>query len=91
MTTKEWFSFLPDGVRERAINNSLWGTDWEAASIGSALLVSFDWPDTPEGYDFWWTIYDICSSGSDDVFEKIAEFYGSRKCTEDLVWRQAAQ
>lgn len=59
---KEWLQELPGGYRERALKNF----NPEHAemmrpprSLCDALLYSFDWQDSPEGYNFWSNAYDM--------------------------------
>jgi len=58
-TIREWLEELPDGYRERAIKN--YDPDHDDSyiinSLWSAIVITFVWRDTPEGYDFWNAVY----------------------------------
>jgi len=53
---REWLQELPDGYRERALNNAdkaSYCLHPEVRSVADALYAAFSWKDTPEGDDWW--------------------------------------
>lgn len=63
---EEWLSELPDGYRERALENrkKFPGEATIARSIAGAVIGGFLWKPTPEGYDFWLSVYDYFNTPS---------------------------
>ena len=65
-TAREWFAELPQPTREKALAN----TDkisllLKYKSLDLALLVSFDWSESPEGGAFWSNVHDEALGESD--------------------------
>ena len=60
-TAKEWFEEkLPEGIRERAINNIVQGCwDERFPTFKYALKSSFMWNRSAEGHDFWKIVLEI--------------------------------
>ena len=57
MTVLGYLRQLPDGIRERAIENCKdYNGKAQADNIQQALLYCFAWGKTPEGFDFWCTV-----------------------------------
>lgn len=68
MTILEGLQKLPDGIRERAIEE-YHRQDWIMArhnpivlNVYKALECAFNWPDTKEGGDYWFDIYEKLSN-----------------------------
>lgn len=56
-TAAEWFKELPELEEMLALKNTK-EPDLEYISLREALVGSFFWKDTPEGYDFWRSMAD---------------------------------
>jgi len=58
---EEWLSELPDGYRERALENRkkfpLTGNT-HATSKADAVMGGFGWKQTPEGQNFWIAVHE---------------------------------
>ena len=53
-TSQEWFKELPRDIEKLALENTpIENLDIESTNLLSAILVSFTWADTPQGYEFW--------------------------------------
>ena len=60
-TIEEWLSELPDGYRERAMENRKkfpYKGNTTATSLDDAILNGFWWGETPEKHNFWQQVYD---------------------------------
>src|SRR5690625_2569316 len=59
-TALEWLEDLPDGYRERALENYDYMYDgiYPIGGLSDAILDSFHWRSTPEGHKFWKTVYE---------------------------------
>lgn len=63
---REWINKLPADVYQRAVDRcneqNECGLEWvmnhETRSLQGALMIMFDWEDTPEGNDYWKSIVD---------------------------------
>ena len=74
MTIKEALNKLPDGYRERALENferyaiprdrEDFSFETEYDDIANAIFESFSFSLTPEGVDFWWQVMDHYSKYS---------------------------
>ena len=62
-TIKEWYEQLPDGYRERALEN-LYPimTDERVESLHKAIKTGFVWVCNKEGADFWYQVYHVYKS-----------------------------
>lgn len=59
MTAKEWFLTLPEPYGQMAINNTSKIKLKEVyEQLSLALVFSFTWKFTDEGFDFWEAIHD---------------------------------
>lgn len=64
---KEWFDTLPEPIRSQALKNhyDFWyrgsneHLNFKESSLRNALIVSFPFTNTPEGYDYWVFISNI--------------------------------
>lgn len=57
-TIKEWLEELPDGYRERALENLNPNVASDLVySIGDAISGAFIWDCSQEGEDFWSDVY----------------------------------
>lgn len=56
-TVKDFIETIKDDkIRQAALNN-LTRPNMQAADLNAALFYGFDWSSTPEGYEYWFTIY----------------------------------
>jgi hypothetical protein len=56
-TVRGWLETLPEGYRERALNQSD-ASDELAASMEAAIMLFSEWSKTTEGYEFWLNVRD---------------------------------
>jgi hypothetical protein len=56
-TVRGWLETLPDGYRERALNQSD-ASDELADSMEAAIMLFSEWSKTTEGYEFWLNVRD---------------------------------
>lgn len=64
-TIKEWLSELPEGIREKALNNADTGMlDMFSASAHEALSVAFIWESSPEGTHYWKSVHSTIFTGN---------------------------
>ena len=70
MTILEHLLALPGEYRDRAIANfnPIYG-DQEVDNLYQAIMDAFTWGNTPEGCDFWHTIYNIACVGDDEEMD----------------------
>ena len=67
-TVRDQLMKLPDGVREAALENAersnraTFLAD-ECDSMSRALYDAFLWQKTPQGYEYWWSVWDSPRSG----------------------------
>ena len=55
-TIEEWFEYLPNDIKQKAINNIEKGNNISNRSVKSleqAIDASFNWKGTDEGHDYW--------------------------------------
>jgi hypothetical protein len=53
-TIKEWLEQLPDGYRERALENAEYNLlELHRKTMATSIAAGFAWDDTPEGHSFW--------------------------------------
>jgi len=58
---EDWLSELPDGYRERALENRKkfpYKEYTTAKSMADAIMNAFGWGQTPERHKFWQRVYD---------------------------------
>ena len=64
-TIHEWFKELPEEYRDNALNNAhdmilqFIAPANKFPNAASALAGSFDWQESPEGFDYWKTLHRI--------------------------------
>lgn len=57
-TTLEWFRTLPEPICSQAINNTEKGKLlYTCTKASTAIMISFNWDVTPEGGNYWGSIY----------------------------------
>lgn len=56
----EWFNELPEPQRSEAKENAGWATNLYAGSLTDALIFSFDWDESRQGFDYWDEISESC-------------------------------
>lgn len=60
-TIREWFEELEEPYRTQAISNSKkfnpGGLDLQDRSLSDALTSAFLWESTPEGHDYWHSLF----------------------------------
>lgn len=57
-TIREWYEDLPKESRDKALKNTPKDTlDDKEASLSEALEGAFFWRSSPEGFDYWETLY----------------------------------
>lgn len=57
-TVQKWFEELPEPQKSQAINNTTGNVLKSGAeSLSDALLTSFPWNHTKEGFDYWNKLY----------------------------------
>lgn len=53
-----WLNELPEEIQRKArMNCTGWALKEKTRSLPEALSIAFDWNDTPEGYDYWFKVY----------------------------------
>jgi len=64
-TAREWFKLLPDDIEKMAVENAEKDNtlDLVIRSLHEAILLSFLFSGTAQGYDFWIGIYKAAKSG----------------------------
>jgi len=62
-TVREWIEQLPDGYRERALEQCV-RSDYLCDSMRQALDFFADWRETEEKRGFWWDVYNHYLNGT---------------------------
>ena len=59
-TIREWLEELPDGYRERALENydHMYDSVYPIDGLSDAILDAFLWGGSPEGFEFWNDVID---------------------------------
>lgn len=55
-TIKEWFEYLPNDIKRKALNNFDGNEDEILTSLSDAIDGAFNWASTSEGHDYWRSI-----------------------------------
>ena len=64
-TIKEWLEELPEGYRERALNNlRKVAINWHEPTMVGAITGAFLWVESPEGLDFWADVKNHYATGT---------------------------
>ena len=67
-TVREWFDYLPNNVKQKALNNVNSSILNEKTKSLYLAINAFSWADTDEGYTYWSKIEEDIERG---VFDKI--------------------
>jgi len=64
-TVEEWLNELPDGYRERALKNvDVYKLNDLRDCMDEAIAEHCNWSRTPEGYQFWYEVYNHFEAGN---------------------------
>jgi hypothetical protein len=82
-TTEEWFNSLKEDYRAKALNN-MKNPKAEHFSLAGAISNGFDWKETPEGKDYWNSVFREIMYG--EKFEQNLTIQPTNKIVEsDLI------
>lgn len=81
-TPKEWFKALPDSCEWKY--KAIWNTDEDEIrdTLSEALIVAFDWGDTPEGPDYWVIVHNEIIEDEKKQLEAVQGY----ETISDFVW-----
>ncbi len=67
-TIKKWFEYLPETIKQQAINNlKRKNINHKADSLAAAINNGFVWAETPEGDRYWQEIHMDCEEGKYNI------------------------